>query len=132
MHNVGHFINPILLFFPLQPKKKKERGTRHQPLRNRIRICSALLCPVRLLLLPVVGAKFWAVSILGEPVSFPCSLPPASSPLQLRFLQLENYDSRSFCQLALRSSARFYASEVSKFMVMPIQFLKACFDLFLK
>ncbi|GKV02807.1 hypothetical protein SLEP1_g15198 [Rubroshorea leprosula] len=31
------------------------------------------------------------LQILGEPVSFPCSLPPASSPLQLRFLQLENY-----------------------------------------
>ncbi|GKV13597.1 hypothetical protein SLEP1_g24590 [Rubroshorea leprosula] len=29
-------------------------------------------------------------------------------------------------------SARFYASEVSKFMVMPLLFLKACFDLFLK
>ncbi|GKV27724.1 hypothetical protein SLEP1_g36860 [Rubroshorea leprosula] len=29
-------------------------------------------------------------------------------------------------------SARFYASEVSKFMVMPVLFLKACFDLFLK
>ncbi|GKU93027.1 hypothetical protein SLEP1_g6666 [Rubroshorea leprosula] len=29
-------------------------------------------------------------------------------------------------------SSRFYASKVSKFIVMPVQFLKTCFDLFLK
>ncbi|GKV03829.1 hypothetical protein SLEP1_g16072 [Rubroshorea leprosula] len=34
--------------------------------------------------------------------------------------------------LAPRSSLRFYVNEVSKFMIMPVQFSKACFDLFLK
>ncbi|GKU99783.1 hypothetical protein SLEP1_g12577 [Rubroshorea leprosula] len=37
-------------------------------------------------------------------------MPPTSSPCQLRFA-CWNFGSRSFCQLALRLSARFYASD---------------------
>ncbi|GKV15434.1 hypothetical protein SLEP1_g26228 [Rubroshorea leprosula] len=40
-------------------------------------------------------------------------MPPASSPCQFRFA-CWNSGSQLFCQLALRLSARFYASEVSK------------------
>ncbi|GKU99784.1 hypothetical protein SLEP1_g12577 [Rubroshorea leprosula] len=40
-------------------------------------------------------------------------MPPTSSPCQLRFA-CWNFGSRSFCQLALRLSARFYASDVNE------------------
>ncbi|GKV07116.1 hypothetical protein SLEP1_g18919 [Rubroshorea leprosula] len=53
---------------------------------------------------------FWAFFRSRE---LPLHMLPAF-PLQLRFLQLENYGFRSFCQLALRLSARFYASEEAK------------------
>ncbi|GKV13589.1 hypothetical protein SLEP1_g24584 [Rubroshorea leprosula] len=71
------------------------------------------------------------LGIFRFPLNFSCTcrrpLPPARSGSAAGI-----FGSRSFCQLALRLSLRFYTSEVSKFMVMPIQFLKACFDLFLK
>ncbi|GKU89601.1 hypothetical protein SLEP1_g3724 [Rubroshorea leprosula] len=50
------------------------------------------------------------------------SMPPAFPQSASSGSLLVNSGSQSFCQLALRLSARFYASEVSKFMVMPVLF----------
>ncbi|GKV50735.1 hypothetical protein SLEP1_g57433 [Rubroshorea leprosula] len=64
---------------------------------------SALLCPSICCSCRFVGANFWAFWVPDRSIS-----------------------------LALGLNLRFYASEVSKFMVIPVQLLKVCFNLFLK
>ncbi|GKV11475.1 hypothetical protein SLEP1_g22732 [Rubroshorea leprosula] len=71
------------------------------------------------------GSVCWLLLLWGRnssnsvSVSFPLYYRRLLSQTAARFCLL-NYGSRSFCQLALRSSFWFYVSEVSKFMVMPV------------
>ncbi|GKV15295.1 hypothetical protein SLEP1_g26091 [Rubroshorea leprosula] len=98
-----------LLFFPLQPAENPScchpfpAAATHFRLKNRISGSALLVRPLLLL-----GPKFWAFFYRESPAN--CRWPSPSHSSGSCWI----YGSRSFCQLALRSSFRFYASEVSR------------------